>query len=45
MNIRQRMGLSIPAAKAEIQPANTCEVIVDDDKFLVVRPEGDIIYE
>ena len=35
--------MRVPAAEAEVEPADARAVVVDDDDLLVVRPELDII--
>ena len=37
--IHQYMLRRIPSTEAEIKTTDTCTVMVDDDQFLVVRPE------
>lgn len=39
MNICKWMVMRVPSPEAEVETADRCVVVVDDDDFLVVRPE------
>jgi hypothetical protein len=41
--VGKRVRVGVPAAKAEVEPANAGEVLVDYDDFFVVGPEFDTI--
>ena len=42
--IGERMGVRVPATEAEIEATNAGAVVVDDDYFLVMGPEFDVIW-
>jgi hypothetical protein len=45
VRIGKGMILGIPTAKTNVKTPNTGTMIVDDDDFLVVRPQLDIVYQ
>lgn len=44
VHISEWMVVGVPTAKAEVQSADACIVVVDHHHLLVVRPEFDVIY-
>jgi hypothetical protein len=43
--VGKRVILGVPATKTDVEAANTCAMVIDNNDFLVVRPKLDIIYE
>ena len=45
VNVGQWVVVGIPASEAEVEPANSCEVVIHRHHLLVMRPELDTIWE
>ena len=43
MHIREGMRVRIPATETEVETADTCIVVIDDDDLFMVRPELDVV--
>ena len=43
MRVSERMVISIPATKTDVKAADASAVIINDDNFLVVGPEFDVV--
>lgn len=44
MHVREGVRVRVPAAEAQVQPADARVVVVDDDDLFVVRPELDGVW-
>lgn len=43
MNVGERVRVRVPAAKAEVEASYGGVAVIDNDNFLVVRPELDTV--
>lgn len=43
MDVCQWMLLQVPASETKIHPTNKCDLVVNDDKLLVVRLSRDVL--